>query len=413
MDVFGEVRSILQEPASMLSFFKLRDLFQDGTCPEEVFVYIDEHLQKWPPDILRYPPHSWLSDDGGELPAMVAFCNAFRLNTPDVGYDVVFSWLDSPRWRDIVYLALPSFRISSEQWLELGKIEALQSLVSLDLTFCDLGSGRIDAICALPFVADLQTLSVGHNGLGEDGLDALARVPWTQIETLRLRSNRIDAFSLGPLVRGEHWASLRSLDLSLNPIGQDGASRLANVEALDGVTALSLNNCNITSDGLEALVVGRGFSKLEVLDLSLCAIDDLSRNTHRLSRFQNLRALKLHANRLRVDNLEHLLADDVVPRLEELDLSVTAQGEKSLYLLAQCDRFESLRRLKFAGNYISPEGARALAYAPWLANLEAFDLGLVADAEFDVVEAFANSLHLPAELKQPWVKRFQRLCDAM
>ena len=411
MEVFGEVRSILQQPPTMLSFFKLRGLIEDRACPEDVFVYIDEHLQKWPPHIFRYPHHSWLPEDGGEVSRKVAFCNAFRLTSSEVSFRVLLAWLSSPHWRQVRFLGLSSLRLSPSQWREFGQIDALRSLLSLDVASCTLGGERIHALCELPFVKELQAINVGYTGLGEEELQVLSSVPWTRLEVLRLRANSLGANLLGPLARGEYWSTLRELDLSNNPVNADGMARLADAGSLEHVTSLGLRGCNITSEGLERLVSSRGFSKLEVLDLSRGAIEDLSKNTHRLARFTRLCELRLHGNRLGANNLEYLLEDDMIPQIEVLDLSVTELGDDGVALLARCERFENLRELDLAGNRMGADGARALARAPWLANLERLDVGLVADHAFDVVEAFANSPYLPEDLKQPWLGRFERLRD--
>ena len=409
MDLFGEVRSILQEPPSPSSFFRLRGLFEDGSCPEEVFVYIDEHLGRWPPNIPRYIPHMWLPKDGGALPRVASFCNAFVLTDSDTSFEVVRSWLGSEHSRGLSLLGLPRFRIAAEQWQMLGELDALQALDYLDVSGCGLGEEGSAVICSLPFLKGLQTLDVSSNAIGEEGLDALAAVPWSRLETLRTRANSLDAFALGGFVRGEHWSTVRTLDLSNNPIGEDGVERIARARGLASVVSLSFAYCNITSGGLARLTRGDGLRQLESLDLSSTSIEDLSENAHRLERFSKLRELRLHGNRLRAENLAFLLEDGVIPQLEVLDLSVTALGDEGIARIARCDRFESLRELRLAGNRMTADGARALAQATWLSGLEKLDLGLVNDARLDVVEAIANAPLLPEALKQPWRDRHARL----
>lgn len=95
-------------------------------------------------------------------------------------------------------------------------------------------------LCALPMAAWLSALAVAGNAVSAAGIRVLA---------------------------SSSWPRLAVLDLSSNPIGNDGIRVLAAAPALTALTELSLNSCGVGGPGLQALAGSSAFPRLRRLDL--------------------------------------------------------------------------------------------------------------------------------------------------
>jgi uncharacterized protein (TIGR02996 family) len=81
-----------------------------------------------------------------------------------------------------------------------GPLSAASRLTTLDLTGCELGDGGAQALAAAPWMAHVQRLSFGDNGIGGEGAEALATSPYLErVVHLNLAGNRLtdeDRFTL-------------------------------------------------------------------------------------------------------------------------------------------------------------------------------------------------------------------------
>lgn len=141
----------------------------------------------------------------------------------------------------------------------------------------------IAALARAPFLPRLRTLAIGGS-IGEGG-NALAAVPGElrelvledarnvpvgtlagsplcrALETLAMRRCNLGAREVAELVRAPK--TLEDLDLSDNPIGDDGARAIA---GLASVETLTLDRCGITGEGLVVLVEAMpGLSSLSLI----------------------------------------------------------------------------------------------------------------------------------------------------
>jgi len=411
-DLFGEVRSVLQNPPSQATFYALCQLFEDGTCPDAILPYIESHIDRWPDDVMRWVPYHWFHLKGGEFPKLVSLCNALALPDPSTPFYEFVSFLDSEHLPRLTTLDLARFHPEPSQWEQLGEYEASSEITSLNITGCRLDDEALDAVCDLPFFPGLRSLDAGYNNLGRGGLQRLASVPWSGLESLQLRANKLDADACAVFSQFGEGARLKELDVSWNPIGPQGVAAMASAVCLQGVTSLRLDYCDLTSHGLAHLVTAHGFQELESLSLQSNAIESLSHTTHhRFARFSRLRALSLAANQLRAENVRYLLEDDIIPQLTSLDLSYTELQNAGAELVAACERFDSLRHLDLGMNRLGHSGIRALANAPWIARLDTLMLG-GNDLRLDAIVELCESPYLPPKLKEAWRSQQRQLDGA-
>ncbi|MBL8924312.1 MAG: hypothetical protein JNJ54_36020 [Myxococcaceae bacterium] len=161
----------------------------------------------------------------------------------------------------------------------LELLAGLEQLEVLGLTGWPLGHPVVDAVCrpmassrlveltlsetglddaaartlAESDIAQLAWLDLSSNAIGNDGAAALARARFApRLTRLGLEGNQLGSRGAAALVEGT--ASLVALDLSANPLGDDGARELAAAPALGQVELLMLAGCAIGPAGARALL---------------------------------------------------------------------------------------------------------------------------------------------------------------
>jgi Leucine-rich repeat (LRR) protein len=180
-------------------------------------------------------------------------------------------------------LSIAGNGLSGDDVRRLLEAPLSQALVELDLTHNPLGPGLMSVLgkflarsirLALGFtgltaadVRDLarsparpRTLDLRFNDLGDPGIQALAGSDLlSRCESLNLRGNRLTRVPGLP-------DSLTRLDLSVNPLGDDGVLDVVG-SGRPGLIDLRLTNVLLTAAGLERLASGGGLVGLERLDL--------------------------------------------------------------------------------------------------------------------------------------------------
>ena len=133
----------------------------------------------------------------------------------------------------------------------------LESVVTLDLANTDV---KLDTLCEMIQAAPLvQQLYLGGNGLGCDGLNALApTLSARRWQVLDLRYN-----DLGPTAPLDALYQTDQLHLEGNPLGDAGAAALVVSECRE----LYIGQCELGSDGAAALAAQLAGSRLEKLYL--------------------------------------------------------------------------------------------------------------------------------------------------
>ncbi len=203
----------------------------------------------------------------------------------------------------------------------LAPLTALTELHFLDLNDTPLTN---DAAYALPELPELRSLRLSGTGISERGLDSVGHCRRLQI--LKLADNLVTDVGLANLAAGD-CDSIFNLDLSNNPVGNDGVSKLTRWPHL---TYLSLRHTNVTDVVLPSIA---SLAQLKVLDLSYTDVSD-----------QGLRAMDGMTADIERLNLEGpRITDEGLHYLRPLLLRTTPV----VILPAEGVKFESARKLQF------------------------------------------------------------------
>lgn len=127
---------------------------------------------------------------------------------------------------------------------------------------------QIDALVTCTMPAQIVAVDLSNNRLQADHIALLESASWRSgIGDLDLSFNRLADEGVAALTK-QRWHDLHALVLSLNKLGPDAASSLANWQVLGGVRSLSLA-INLLGDvGTHRLMRSPYISALEDLDLS-------------------------------------------------------------------------------------------------------------------------------------------------
>jgi uncharacterized protein (TIGR02996 family) len=114
----------------------------------------------------------------------------------------------------------------------------------------------------------LVSLNLGQNKLGDEDLEELARTPLPALQHLSLEMNQLTGAAVLTLLSAPWARQLVTLDLNDNPVGDEGATRLASAEVLENLEELCLSSSEISDQGAAALAGSPALDWLWRLDLS-------------------------------------------------------------------------------------------------------------------------------------------------
>lgn len=233
------------------------------------------------------------------------------------------------------------------EWLlaAAARLFELAPVRSVRIRNTDQYVGRLTQLRGFAQVEELDlsgnTLAAG-NKLGR----LLNETPLGRLRTLRVGNNRLFADAVPQIAESPVATQLSTLDLSGNPLSDDGMETLAMTARLNGLQSLVLRNneqgCedSIHATGAEMLARSRAFPHLEQLDLT----------GHRVGEV----------------GLYALIGSPIVANLQELRLARNDIGEADdqwAWRLIRAPLTPSLRWLDLSGlrNQINPSAAEQLA----------------------------------------------------
>jgi Leucine-rich repeat (LRR) protein len=194
---------------------------------------------------------------------------------------------------------------------------ALSGVKSLVMFFCHglrVGEKPIPILCQL---ANLSSLDLGNNGIGDKGAAKIAKLQ-----------------------------NLTSLNLGYNNIGAEGAVQIAKLQNL---TSLVLRNCRIGDKGVEKIAKLQYLTSLDLGNNNIGA-----EGTVQIAKLQNLTSLDLRYNSIgdggaaRIANLR---------KLTTLDLRNNSIGDEGAVQIA---KLQNLTSLDLGYNEIKDAGGRTL-----------------------------------------------------
>jgi len=326
-------------------------------------------------------------------------------------------------------LRLESLSLEANDFSPLAVMACLRGLRKLEIINCRLSPNVIDGFRRARSWEAVRHLEVFLSDIGNHRAAELLRCPaLSALEHLHLVNNNLtgDTFLSALLERGEH---LRSLDLSANPLGDEGLVRLAREGSFEQLEHLELRQMRGQGEGVGALGQAKWCRSLVSLDLQtnhmeLGTVEGLAQSSYlRSLKSLDLRQTAIHDGRVTplidspvLRSLEHLrlsenpLHDATVAgllrsphlgNLRSLDLDHLAVGSATMEALADSSHLSNLRRLNISFCGCSPEDLVALARSPNLSNLRVLDLRGVG-VTGDLARSLTTSTYL-GQLCAMWV----------
>ncbi len=229
---------------------------------------------------------------------------------------------------------------------ESARLPRLESLIVYDNR---VRSEGVECLAASSLSERLRTLDIGKTAPDDSGglLAILSRTRFQRLLSLGLREAGLGAADIVRLCDSTWLAGLESLDLSLNPVTEDGVIALADCPRLAGLRSLRLDHMSLTVAGITALASSAHLGRLRTLHLSF-PWDD----------------------RLGPAGATALTSSPAVKGMDELSLDCQDIGDEGAIALARWPGLAGVRRLNLGRNRIGTEGAAALAASPHLSRIE-------------------------------------------
>ncbi len=182
--------------------------------------------------------------------------------------------VDAPWLERITHLDLSGNSLGNRGLSVLARSPARTSLRQLQMNRCELNAASVVAFANADSFANLQSLHVADNGLGEVGTRTLATAgALRQVVDLDLSRNHLQDAGAAALVDAAVWR-LRHLRIADNAIGNDGVAALANAPCLADLTLLALAGNRISNVGVQKLTHGDALHHLHLLNLERNHISD-------------------------------------------------------------------------------------------------------------------------------------------
>lgn len=249
----------------------------------------------------------------------------------------------------------------------IALVAQAQQPLEISFGYRTIGREGAAALAATPIATHMRQLNLGGNDIRDEGVRALAESPHlSQLTHLNLRKNEVGPEAVRVL---SALPALRSLDLSDNPIHDEGLRHFAASPLLTHATSLHAEREGTTWRLL--LTLSRGDEP--VLDASRCAVSRSGvlalLNSPRLSGLRHL-TLRLGFSRNQLDLLGKM---PHLRELIELDLNNNAIDPDAARLLAEME-MPQLRTLRVSESHVRlGRGIQTLLRAPGLNALHTLD----------------------------------------
>lgn len=311
---------------------------------------------------------------------------------PPAGYPAGEHWgsiLRAGRFANLTRLAM-EYPAPADIAVVASAFPALQ-----ELSITGLSGEVVKALLRHPTLLErLRALRLSGGLLDANDFALLAACPYFgSLRCLELPSSGLGPYSIAPLSRASFLHELTHLDLSDNPLGDDGWNSLSSWQ-LPQLVRLSLRNTGAANPGLRSLAESQGLPRLVELDLGgvectdeagdalanaawLAGLRSLNLEFHhpgfgdrgaaallQSPSLRQLRSLVLARAGMTDVGLRPLLSSPA--RLSFLDLTKNPIGPAGAHILAQAEALRDVRSLHLGLCELQDDGLRALArYACW------------------------------------------------
>ena len=179
--LFGELRSLLQRPASTQTWDALCEhlyLWPHEALGAVALPYALDIVTRWPDEVGRPAPDHWaLQLLSGEDVAPMALANRLRLDDAALTPDALTALLASSRLTNLTQLNLSSGGLGDDGVSTFAASALFATLTDLRLSYNRIGLAGAVALAASPSLSALTSLYLGGNDLGADGAAALIASP--------------------------------------------------------------------------------------------------------------------------------------------------------------------------------------------------------------------------------------------
>jgi len=260
-------------------------------------------------------------------------------------------------------------------------------------------------------LAQLESLKLGGQLIGDKGVVAIARADLSRLRALSLINNDVRERGIEALANCERLAGLRELNLHYNSFGDVGIAHLAESRHLTQMTSLTLG-MNGIRDSVTSLIRSPNLAFVEALvfgldDVGNATLEALASSPHA----RKLSSLTMHGCGIDDAGLQHLASSALLLQLRELGLQSNKIGDAGVVTLTRSlrarDEHVQLRELNLELNPIGDDGMVALAECPHLQHLG--QLWLWGDAKHTRgIDALLGSKYLSKEVKKSLAWQFGR-----
>ncbi|MBD3330796.1 hypothetical protein GF354_04680 [Candidatus Peregrinibacteria bacterium] len=199
----------------------------------------------------------------------------------------------------------------------LAKCPALQGVEQMNLSENDLDTDSVITFVRSGNLVALKSLDLSSNRILSRALSELGLHFKSQLEELKIADNQIDSMGCMIIASLPAFWDLKSLDLSFNPVRNEGLEYLSYAKFRDGLNSLCIKQSGISDLGFVAFCENGNFPSLENLNVSNRA--DLNKGNY--------------MNRIGKNGFRALLDAEGFPKLESLDVSENLIDEKALEIL--------------------------------------------------------------------------------
>lgn len=175
---FGELRAILQQPASEetwdqlathLNGWKVDDYFEEVVAP-----YVLEYLAKWPEDVIRAAPAAWGKLLTKKKPSpLLRFANGLNMRKSKCGPKTLEKLLAADELESLIWLDLSENGLKNDGGVMIGKAPRVKNLKTLILQGCKIGNRGAVALASNRHLANLTSLDLSNNDMIDEGCSAI------------------------------------------------------------------------------------------------------------------------------------------------------------------------------------------------------------------------------------------------
>lgn len=145
----------------------------------------------------------------------------------------------------------------------------------MELGGCGIGAQAARGLGAAQLFKGVRSVGLSHNALGQEGARALAQVPsaFDGVSALSLGYNELDGPAMRVMSEAGGFDSLDALHLQDNPLGLDGIKALC-ARWPKRLKTLVLTRCHLRSEATALLASAEGVGSLDKLVLHGNMLDD-------------------------------------------------------------------------------------------------------------------------------------------